>query len=281
VTPRTITVLHPGDMGASVAAAAASVGHQVLWVPEGRSADTAARAEQAGLEAARSLSDALGRSEVAISVCPPHAARDTADRVASAGFSGLYVDANAVSPATARAVGERVASAGARVADGGIIGPPAHAAGSTRLFLSGPHAAEAAALFRGSVLEPRVLDGPPEAASALKMCYAAWTKGTTALLADIRALARALAVDDALLEEWQTSQRGLAERSESATRGNAFKAWRWIAEMHEIADSFRDAGLPDGFHRAAADVYERLAGFKDCRDPELDRILEAMLARRP
>lgn len=277
MSSRTVTVLHPGEMGASVAAAAARAGNRVLWVAQGRSAATAERARTAGLEPVDSLAAALARSDAVLSVCPPHAARETADRVAGQGFAGLYVDANAVSPATARAVDERVAGAGARVADGGIIGPPAVQPGTTRLFLSGAHAAEAATLFEGSMLEARVLEGPPQAASALKMCYAAWTKGTTALLADIRALASALAVDGALLEEWDASQPGLAARSESAVRGNAFKAWRWIAEMHEIADSFRDAGLPDGFHRGAAGIYERLAQFKEQRDPPLDAIVQALL----
>ena len=124
------------------------------------------------------------------------------------------------------------------------------------------------------------MDGPGDGASALKMCYAAWTKGSTALLADIRALAAALQVDDALVEEWNVSQEGLAARSESGARSNAFKAWRWIAEMHEIADTFRDAGLPDGFHRGAAEVYERLAGFKSDRDPALADIISAMLSKR-
>jgi len=275
----TVTILHPGDMGVSIAAAASSAGNRVLWVSEGRSAETFARAREAGLEAVACLGDALGASEVVLSVCPPHAAEDTARGVAATGFSGLYVDGNAVSPATTRAVGSIVEATGARFADGGIIGPPATQAGTTRLFLAGPHAPQAAALFQGSLLDARVLEGPHDAASALKMCYAAWTKGSIALLADIRALAHALQVEDALVEEWETSQTGLAARSESSTCNSAFKAWRWIAEMHEIADSFRDAGLPDGFHRGAAEVYERLAGFKDDRQPSLSAIIQAMLAK--
>lgn len=272
----TITVLHPGDMGVSVARAAREVGHRVLWVSSARSADTAARAASAGLVDAGSLADALRESAVVLSVCPPHAAKDTAQAVAACGFTGLYVDANAISPASTRAVGALVAGGGARFVDGGIIGPPVSSKGNTCLYLSGAHASEAAALFKGALLRARALDGPEDAASALKMCYAAWTKGSAALLADIRALASALEVEDALLAEWNESQAGLSARSESAACGNAFKAWRWIAEMHEIADSFAAEDLPDGFHRAAAQIYERLAGFKNEREPELARIIAAL-----
>jgi 3-hydroxyisobutyrate dehydrogenase-like beta-hydroxyacid dehydrogenase len=273
----TITILHPGDMGVSVAAAAMSAGNRVLWVAAGRGPDTRSRAEAAGLTAVETLAQALSESQAVLSVCPPHAALDTAREVAAERFSGLFVDGNAVSPATTDQVGGIVEAAGARFVDGGIIGLPATRAGTTRLYLAGPHAREAAVLFQGSLLDARVLDGPANGASALKMCYAAWTKGTTALLADIRALAAALDVESSLIEEWDLSQSGLAARSEAATRGNAFKAWRWVAEMHEIADSFEDAGLPGGFHRAAAEVYERLEGFKSDRNPELAQVLSAML----
>lgn len=276
MTSNTLTILHPGEMGASVAAAAASAGNRVLWVAAGRSADTRERAEAAGLTPADTLADALAGSQMVLSVCPPHAALDTARQVAALDFRGFYVDANAVSPATTDEVGRIVETAGARFVDGGLIGPPATRDGTTRLFLAGPHAGAVAAVFQGSVLDARVLDGPANGASALKMCYAAWTKGTTALLADIRALACALDVEAALLAEWDHSQAGLSARSESSVRGNAFKAWRWVAEMHEIADTFRGAGLPDGFHRAAADIYERLEGFKSRRDPQLADVLRAL-----
>lgn len=274
---KTITVLHPGDMGASVGACARAAGHRVLWVSEGRSADSTARAQAAGLEAIGSLGAALSESDVVLAICPPHAAIDTANTVAAARFTGLYVDGNAIAPATARKVGDIVQGAGARFGDGGIIGPPAKKSGTTRMYFSGAHASEAASLFSGTLLTAVALDGPDEAASSLKMCYASWTKGTIALLANIRALAGTLHVEDALLNEWNTSQAGLAERSESSVRRSAFKAWRWIAELNEVADTFEDAGLPDGFHRAAAQVYERLAPFKNNRDPELAAVIEMLL----
>jgi hypothetical protein len=99
------------------------------------------------------------------------------------------------------------------------------------------------------------------------MAYASYTKGVSALLMAIRALAIAEGVDDALLGEWERSQPGVRARSESGIRGSARKAWRFAGEMEEIAATFTGAGLPDGFHRAAAEIYARLAGYKDAAEP--------------
>jgi len=166
------------------------------------------------------------------------------------------VDANAVSPGTAREVAAAIESAGASYVDGGIIGSPPGPAGSTRLYLSGPHAGPVAALFAGTALEPRVIgERGLTAASAVKMAYAGWTKGTAALILAVRALARAEGVEDTLLAEWALSQPGLAERSVSAARSAAGKGWRWTGEMAEISASMLADGLPSGFHQAAADVF--------------------------
>ena len=106
-------------------------------------------------------------------------------------------------------------------------------------------------------MDARVIEGGPWSASAVKMAYAAWTKGTAALLLAARALARAEGVEDALLAEWALSQPALADRSQAAARSAATKAWRWVAEMEEIAASMAAAGLPDGFHQAAAEIFRR------------------------
>jgi len=107
----------------------------------------------------------------------------------------------------------------------------------------------------------------PGAASALKMVYAAYTKGVSALLMGIRALAASEGVDDALLAEWHRSQPDLPKRSEAAARDNARKAWRFVGEMEEIAATFEGVGLPGGFHEAAGEIYRRLVAFKDVVDP--------------
>ena len=252
----TIGLLHPGEMGAAVGRCLAGAGHRVLWVPEGRTSATALRAEAAGLTGAdRGLAEVVRRCDVVLSVCPPHAATGIAREVA--GFGGVYVDANAISPATARKVARIVEGGGASYVDGGIIGTPPVAPGFIRLYLSGARAFEVRRLFAGSEVDARVIAGEPCAASAVKMAYASWTKGSAALLLAARALARAEGVEDVLLAEWAISQPGLAERSARAAGSAAAKGWRWVAEMEEIAAAMGAAGEPEGFHRAAAEIYRR------------------------
>jgi 3-hydroxyisobutyrate dehydrogenase-like beta-hydroxyacid dehydrogenase len=243
-------------MGAALGAELRRAGHDVSWASDGRSAATKERAEEAGLHDAGSLQALVAASEVVLSVCPPHAAEDVAQAVAATAFAGTFVDGNAVAPATARHIAELVAPA--RFVDGGIVGPPPHQAGTTRLHLSGAAAADVAALFTGTTVEARVHPGGPGAASAVKVCFAAWTKGTAALLLAIRALADAEDVTDGLLAEWATSMPELAARSDAA-RGTAPKAWRFVGEMEESARAFADAGLPGGFSQAAAEVYAKVA----------------------
>jgi 3-hydroxyisobutyrate dehydrogenase-like beta-hydroxyacid dehydrogenase len=269
----TIGLLHPGEMGAAVGRCLAAAGHRVLWVPEGRSPASAARAAAAGLTAANSgLAEVVRQADVIVSVCPPHAALDLARQVA--GFGGVYTDANAVSPATAREIGRIVEDGGASYVDGGIIGTPPVAPGFIRLYLSGPRAGEVQRLFAGGEVDARVIGGDAlVAASALKMAYASWTKGSAALLLTARALARADGVEDPLLAEWGISQPGLAERSGRAAGSAAAKGWRWVAEMEEIAAAMAAAGLPDGFHQASAEVYRRVG-----RDGSVDAILTALLS---
>jgi 3-hydroxyisobutyrate dehydrogenase-like beta-hydroxyacid dehydrogenase len=246
-----IGILHPGEMGAAIASALRKRGEEVVWASVGRSAATAGRAAAAGLEDVRTVEELARRSEVIFALCPPAAAVEVARFLPR--FAGIYVDANAVSPATASTIAGLVG----RYVDGGVIGPPPREQGSTRLYLSGGEGLRIADLFAGTIVDARVISEEIGAASALKMTFAAWTKGTSALLLATRAVARAEGVDETLLEEWRTSLPQLLERSDAAARSAARKGWRWIGEMEEIADTFAAAGLPDGFHRAAAEIYRR------------------------
>lgn len=268
----TTGVLHPGAMGLTIATTCAG---RVLWAGEGRSPATARRASEGSLEDVRTVAAMVEQADVIVSVCPPGAALDQARHVAEAGFGGTYVDANAVAPATARSIGELFDS----FVDGGIVGPPAHRPGTTRMYLSGVDAAEVAPRWNDSALEVRTIDGGPGAASAVKMCFAGWTKGTSALLLAIRAVAEAEGVADDLLAEWETSMPDLIGRSEHTAPAVGPKAWRFAPEMEEIAATFGDAGLPDGFHLAAAQIYERLAAFKDADPgPDLTAAVSALLS---
>jgi len=279
---RTVGVLHPGAMGAAVAATLARGGHDVVWASAGRSEASARRAREAG---ARDVGDVAGMVRVAdlvVSVCPPGAASDVARTVSEAGFAGTYLDANAVSPMRAREIGARVEAAGARFVDGGIVGGPPTERGTTWLHLAGPDAEEVAAWFAAGPLETSVLSDRTGDASALKACFAAWTKGRTALQATILAAAEAYGVREPLRDQWERYEPGFFAGGEARARRVTAKAWRFEAEMHEIADAFAAAGLPDGFHRAAAETYARLAPLRaeaadEPGEPELDTVLRALL----
>ena len=277
----TVGLLNPGEMGSMVGAAVRSGGARVLWAGEGRSAATRKRASDAGLEDAGSVASVVKASEVILSVCPPHAAVDVATQVAALRFGGTFVDGNAVSPATAREIGGIVEKGGATFVDGGIIGPPPEKPGTTRFYVSGSGAERISRLLTAGPLEAPVVPGGPGAASALKMAYASWTKGSSALLLAVCALASAEGVEESLLREWQISQRDLPARSEGSARSNAKKAWRFVGEMEEIAATYAAAGLPDGFHQGAAEIYRRMSSYKDGPTPSLAEVLRALTPRRP
>jgi 3-hydroxyisobutyrate dehydrogenase-like beta-hydroxyacid dehydrogenase len=244
-------------MGAAVGKVLVDAGKPVHWASEGRSEGSRRRAEQAGLTDLGTVERLAASCEIVLSICPPHAAVETATSFRD--YGGLYADLNAVSPATTTDVGKHVA----RFTDGGIVGPPPVKAGTTRLYLSGDEAATVAALFQGTALDARVLGARAGDASALKMVYAAWTKGSTAMLLAVRAAARALDVEDGLVAEWELSQPALLERSERSAQLGLERGWRWAFELEEIGRTFGAAGLPDGFGAAAAEIFGRLHGDGD------------------
>jgi 3-hydroxyisobutyrate dehydrogenase-like beta-hydroxyacid dehydrogenase len=261
-----VGVLHPGAMGAALGAALRPRAGAVIWAAAGRSLATSKRAELADLVGVPDLAALARRSDVIISVCPPHAARDVAAQVAAAldapGPSGpparrpVYVDANGVSPATVRAVGELLGAD--RVVDGAIIGPPGWEQGHTVLWLSGPAAGEVAALFAGSPFAARVLGAEPGAASALKACFALQSTALPAIWLEMAAAARGYGVEEELREELRRTGVDHA-RAVDAAAGAEPRARRWAGEMDEAADAVSALGLPDGFGRAAAEIYRRLA----------------------
>ncbi len=233
-----VGLLHPGEMGASVGRVLQANRHEVLWASEGRSDATRERAQT--FRDVGTVGALAEQAELILSICPPHSALEVARSVQ--GFDGMYVDANAISPMRA----QEVAAIQPRFVDGGIVGGPPDEPGTT-LYLSGSGAASVAVLFVGTNLEPRVVAD----ASAIKMAYAAWSKGSAAMLLAIRDVARHFDVE----EEWELAAPELAQRVPRAEHAAATKGWRWIGEMEEIADTFAAAGQPDGFHRAAARVY--------------------------
>ena len=273
-----IGILHPGEMGISIAASAQNSGNTLCWVSAERSAGTRTRAEKFGLQDTQNLENLCAQCTTIISVCPPHAAEEIAHQVIECGFKGIYLDANAISPRRVGQIAQEVNDAGASFVDGGIIGGPAWKPESTWLYLSGPRAQEAADLFSAGPLVTNVLGDTIGKASALKMCFAAYSKGTTALLAAVLAAAEALSVREDLNRQWAQGNPNFPATTAERVRGSTAKAWRFSGEMEEIAVTFQDAGLPGDFHTAAAKIYERLAKYKDAPQlPQLEDILAAIL----
>lgn len=272
-----IGILHPGEMGVSIAASAVNSGHNVYWASEGRSDKTRARAEKYHLQEVASINRLCEISETILSVCPPHAAEDVAKSVVQCGFKGNYLDANAIAPQRAKRIGAMMEANGIRFIDGGIIGGPAWKPNETFLYLSGKDAAVIADLFSNGPLETKIIGDEIGRASALKMCYAAYSKGTTALLSAILAAAETLGVRDELYQLWDADDPNFSEQANRRVARVTAKAWRFEGEMHEIADTFQEARLPNGFHEAAAEVYHRIAGFKDSLEtPKLENVLDAL-----
>jgi len=275
-----VGILHPGEMGISIAASAIHSGHEVYWTSQGRSSKTRARAEKNELLEVTSLSQLCQTCEIILSVCPPHAAEDIARSVVETGFKGLYLDANAISPQRSIKIGQIMKTAGIRFVDGGIIGGPAWTPQETWLYLSGDDSEEIAMCFTKGPLETKIIGNEIGKGSALKMCYAAYAKGTTALLASILAASESLGVRENLYEHWDMDDKGFSDQVNQRVRRVTSKAWRFEGEMREISATLAEAGLPEGFHKAAAEIYHRMANFKDATDIQsLQEVIESLIRK--
>ncbi|KJY40538.1 phosphogluconate dehydrogenase [Streptomyces sp. NRRL S-444] len=269
----TVTLLHPGAMGAAVAAQAVAAGHEVLWVPEGRSEATHRRAKEAGAVACDSLAEALERSEIVLSICPPQAAEDVAATVAGHAFTGVYVDANAINPQRMQRIAEEIRP-GATVLDGAIFGPPPGGQRAARLYLAGEAQAvdTMEPLFKDTSLHVRRASGSVGSASALKMAFASYQKAARTLAGVAHALADVHGVGDELTAEAQTMASNILS-DPGYLPSVAARAWRWAPEMEDIAETLRAAGLPVDMAEAAVAVMARWEGDKDHHDLSVAEVL--------
>jgi 3-hydroxyisobutyrate dehydrogenase-like beta-hydroxyacid dehydrogenase len=257
-----VTIVAPGNMGAAIGRRLADNGVRVLTSLAGRSAASARRAEAAGMHAVDD--EALVQSDLILSIVPPADAIAFAERMApdlaAAAAKPAFVDCNAISPETVARIAEIILPTGAPFIDGGIIGaPPQPGAKGPVLYVSGEPAARALVL-RAHGLDVRVVEGGVGAASALKMSYAGITKGLTALGAAMMLGATRSGVAEALYAELAASQPALLPWFTRQIPGMYQKAYRWVAEMEEIADFLRDDPAAAEMFRGAARLYERLAG---------------------
>jgi 3-hydroxyisobutyrate dehydrogenase-like beta-hydroxyacid dehydrogenase len=278
--PARIGILHPGEMGISLAASAQNSGGDVFWCEAGRSPASHKRALGIGLQPLSSLQELCDTCEVLISVCPPHGAAQLAADVLACNYRGIYADVNAIAPDTVKSIAASMSHDGISFIDGGIIGAPATKPGTTWLYLSGVEAEKVAACFSKGPLETSVLGDEIGQASGLKMCFAANSKGTAALHTAILGAAEAMGVRQALEKQWEIYTPGFTEKSQNRIKQVARKAWRFSGEMREIAATLEASGMPPAFFLAAAELYQRQAAFKDAvEEPGIEEVLE-MVARK-
>jgi 3-hydroxyisobutyrate dehydrogenase-like beta-hydroxyacid dehydrogenase len=275
----TIAIMSPGDMGHAVGAVLRERGLRVVTRLDGRSGRTRALAAQVGIEEVEDDAALVRDADMLLAILVPAEAIALAERVARAvrgtEATPLYVECNAIAPQTARQIAEIVEGAGARFVDAGIIGPPPRpGAASTRFYASG-RAAAAFARLRDFGLDVRVVGDQPGQASALKMCYAALTKGTTALMTELSIAAARLGMSEALRTEFAQSQPAMLERMQRAVPAMVPKAHRWVGEMREIARTFETCGLTPRTFEGAAELYALVAG------TDLGRISPEDWARSP
>jgi 3-hydroxyisobutyrate dehydrogenase-like beta-hydroxyacid dehydrogenase len=257
-------------MGVSIASSAIDAGCEVYWASEGRRSFTRDRAEAAGLRDAGTIARLCELCPIIISVCPPEFAWDVARAVVATGFQGILADVNALTPQNK----VKMATLGLKFADGGIIGLPSRIPGETTLFLSGPAAQEVAECFTGGAISAVNMGPEVGRATALKILFAAYNKGSIALFAALYAAAEQYGVLQEL--QGQFVHRGLSlEKIEAQITRAAPKAWRWVAEMHEISESLEAVGMPGDFHQGAAKIYERLVGLKD-QSPSLEETIRIL-----
>ena len=280
----TIGMLGAGEMGAGLASAFTRSGHRVASDLSGRSGETLARAEEAGIEAAGSLLEVVDASDILFSVLPTEYAEPVAREVAllmgDTNRAPVFVEANAIAPGLVAEIAAFFETSGAAFVDAGIIGMPPSESGQPRLYACGGDLALLRALD-GAGFDLRELEGPVGAASAFKMTYAAMTKGTNALLTNVMLAAHRHGFLDAFLQEAESSQPQLAGRAVGNIPRLPCDAGRWEDEMRQIARSFDDIGLTGDFHRGAEDIMARLAaspfGSETRRTLDRSRGLEATL----
>jgi 3-hydroxyisobutyrate dehydrogenase-like beta-hydroxyacid dehydrogenase len=259
-TISTVGLLSPGDMGHSVGQTLVEHGMRVITCLEGRSERTRGLAAKAGIADVPSYGDLVQEADLLLSIMVPAQAKAAAGAVAQAvmetGAELVYADCNAIAPQTACQIGNILTATGAQFVDASIVGGPPRGASSPRLYASGPDtgAFEALADYGLHVV---VIGEAIGLASAIKMCYAALTKGSSALYIELLTAARALGVDEALAQEFQNSQEAMLQRMQRLP-GVSMKSRRWIGEMEEIAKTFEGVGLTPKMLAGAADVYRLL-----------------------
>lgn len=258
----TLAVISPGDMGHAVARTLLEHGLRVVTCLAGRSERTKALSRRAGIEEIASLEELVKASDLILSIVPPSQAirlsRQVAGILERTKAKSYFADCNAVSPQTARTIDAIITAAGGRFIDASIIGSPPGKGESPRFYASGPHASVMSKLD-GKGIKICLIGDEVGRASGIKMCYAAWTKGSQALWISLLTTAKILGLSEELREELLYSQSAVYKQIEKQIPAIPVKARRWIGEMEEIASTFETAGLTPYFHKGASETY-RMVG---------------------
>ena len=286
---QTVALLSPGDMGHSVGQVLVENGLRVITCLEGRSERTRGLAAEAGIAGVPTYADLVREADLLLSILVPAQARDAAGVVARAvtetGADLVYVDCNAIAPQTVCQIASILTATGVQFVDASIVGGPPRGGSRPRMYASGPDTSAFEALADYG-LHVVAIGEEIGLASALKMCYAALTKGSAALYIELLTAARALGVDQALAREFQNSQSAMVQRMQRLP-GVAMKSRRWVGEMEEIDKTFEGVGLAPSMFAGAAEVY-RLLGSTSLADrtpedtdplPSLEEMI-AVLAER-
>lgn len=258
----TLGILAPGDMGSGVGQAMLAEGHRTVTALKGRSAHTQQLADAAGIEDLGTLEEVVAAADVILSILPPDRAIALAKSVAAemhrTGARPVYVDCNAISPMTMASVAEALAETGCTVIDCGVIGLNPIKSPPTRFFVSGPDVSAIDALDCPT-LSIRPIGDEIGKASALKMVYAAGTKGVWTLQTALLLTAARQGVLEPLLQELDYSQGAQLAAMRGRVPFLPADSARWVPEMQEIAATFKASGVTSGFHDGAADVFALLA----------------------
>lgn len=258
---KTVAIMVPGEMGAAVGKGFHDHGLDVITCLAGRSEATRERAAEAGFRDVADLETLLGEAEIVLSILPPEHAPAMAAIVAavmtSSGLTLPYADCNAVAPETARGMQAVIEGAGAVYMDGGIVGSPPGRAMDTRFYMSGAGAALMDDLD-GKGIDVRQCGPEIGRGVAVKMCYAAITKGTSALHTAVLIAAEALGVADEIHQELPYSVPAMYKRMENVVPKLPAVSGRYIGEMKEIAKTMESTGVTPNFHVGATELYQLL-----------------------
>jgi 3-hydroxyisobutyrate dehydrogenase-like beta-hydroxyacid dehydrogenase len=263
--PPVVAIIGAGEMGAAVGRRLREAGARVLTSLTGRSASSIDRVRRAGLEVVHDDHRLTASVDFILSIVPPANALEIAARMRDplrhAASPPLFVDCNAIAPATMHLIERELASL--PVIDAGIIGGPPAAgtqdpAAGPRFYASGPHAPRLAILNQYG-LDIAVMDAPIGAASGLKLAYAGLTKGFTALAAAIITAASRDGLAEPLRLELARSQPDFLARIDRFVPAIYPKAYRWVAEMEQIAAFISDPGAGAAIYEGAARLFEAIA----------------------